>query len=128
MDIKTYKVSLLASENVGKKTLIKNHLNQLFKENLRKTIGVDFLLKQVEVYGNQNIKLQFWIHSEDKQFEFLLNYQIIGANGIILMYDITNTKSFNRISESIHLIKNVIKDDVPILLIGNKSDLASREK
>lgn len=116
---KTYKVSLLASENVGKKTLANKILNKPINEIQRSAIGVDFSYMHVEVKGSLNIMLQIWIHNENERFKPLLNYQINGAFVIILMYDITNIKSFNRISEWI----DAIKYHAPILLVGNKLDL-----
>jgi len=91
---------------------------------MRNDIGVDFFARGVEINRNQKIILDFWIHNEDKKFEFLLNFQTMGAKGIILMYDITNEESLNKLSEWIPLIR----DSPPILLVGNKLDLGSNRE
>ena len=91
---------------------------------MRNDIGVDFFARGVEINRNQKIILDFWIHNEDKKFKFLLNFQTMGAKGIILMYDITNEESLNKLSEWIPLIR----DSPPILLVGNKLDLGSNRE
>lgn len=48
------------------------------------------------------------------------------SNGAIIIYDITNPKTFARIPEWIHMLRQVIVD-IPILLVGNKADLKNRK-
>ena len=46
----------------------------------------------------------------------------------ILVYDITNEKSFKDLQFWYNLIKNEIKQDIVIGLAGNKSDLYEKEQ
>jgi GTPase SAR1 family protein len=50
-----------------------------------------------------------------------------GANGALLVYDMTNKKSFEKLGEWIQSFGQA-RDDAPILLIGNKSDLKKQIK
>lgn len=118
---KTFKICLLADEDVGKKTLIRKYLDPYFKEERTMTLGVEFSLLDVEVH-EERIKLQFWVLSDEPRFRFHWNSYLLGSNGIILMYDITNAKSLNMVSKVIPIIKNEIKYDIPVLLVGNKLD------
>ena len=123
----TFKVCLFASKDVGKNTLARKILDKTFDMNEGMTIGVEFYFKEVEIEG-QIIKLQFWIPLNKKQFRFLEPTYILGSNGIILMYDITNAESLSRVSEWSQMIKNKIEYDMPILLVGNKLDLVENRE
>ena len=118
----TFKVILLAMEDVGKKTLERSFLTDLFKNDSEMVIGVEFYVKKIELEG-QIIILQFWIFPIEERFRFLEPSYIRGSNGIILMYDITSLESLSRVSEWSQMIKNEIEYDIPILLVGNKLDL-----
>ena len=50
------------------------------------------------------------------------------CDGVILVYDITNKESFNSICEQINNIYDIKEKDVPLILIGNKSDLKNQRE
>lgn len=120
-----FKVCLFADNDVGKETLAKmmiiNFLKKQF-ENSMMTTGVEFTTKMVEHRG-KIIKIHFWIISnENERFQHIWKQYIKGSLGVILMYDITNAKTLNMVSEWCQMAKNYRKD-IPILLVGNKLDL-----
>ncbi|MFX1589083.1 MAG: Rab family GTPase [Promethearchaeota archaeon] len=87
----------------------------------RLSTGAELCTKTVKLRGN-NAKLQIWILSPSKRFNSLRQLYVLGSNGAIIMYDITNMNSLNRISEWSQVIRE--KDgNIPILLAGNKIDL-----
>jgi small GTP-binding protein len=118
-----FKICLFADKDVGKETLAKSKfLNSDFEDYLTGT-GVVHTTKEVEIFGGINIKLLFWIISEDKErFEKIWDMFIKGSKGVILMYDITNVKTLNRLTEWCKMVKEY-RVDIPILLVGNKLDL-----
>ncbi|MFX1345169.1 MAG: Rab family GTPase [Promethearchaeota archaeon] len=90
------------------------------------TIGVDFCTKVVNL-DEKNFKLQLWVFSNEERFKFLLPTYLRGSNAIIIIYDITNPRSLEKIPEWCQMAKNYRKD-IPILLVGNKLDLEERRK
>ncbi|MFX0006303.1 MAG: Rab family GTPase [Promethearchaeota archaeon] len=117
-----FKICLFADKDVGKETLAKsNFLNSSFEYYKNSPTGVNFAIKEVE-FHEKIIRLQFWIISEDKEFEKLWDSFIRGSGGVILMYDITNTTTLNRLSEWCRIVKEY-RGDIRILLVGNKLDL-----
>jgi len=117
------KICLFADKDVGKKSLARSNFVNSFcnGEGHMNTTGVEFAIKEVEIHGKV-IKLQIWIISDDEErFQYIWNMYIRGSNGVILMYDITNAETLNRVSEWCLMIKNH-RDDIPILLVGNKLD------
>jgi small GTP-binding protein len=116
------KMCLIASKEVGKKTFVRNYVNSFYGDTMM-TIGAAFGIKVVEMYGIK-INLNFWVNSDkENRFKYLYRRYIDDSNGVILMYDITNAETLNKLSEWYLLIKENLDHDPPILLVGNKLDL-----
>lgn len=120
---KRYKISVFGGKDVGKNALVTKYLVSYFDKDLTMTIGVDFFSKSVVINGDKIIKLQFWMLSDDICNRINWRVYIRGSNLTILLYDITNRKSLDNLSEFLKEIKNEIGHEHPILLIGNKIDL-----
>lgn len=119
-----FKTCIFGDKDVGKKTLAKN-INPRFNEKLSLifTIGVDFFTKNINTFGIIT-KLQLWICSDEIRFKCNYPINLIGSLAIILMYDINNANSLNYLSEVLQSTKKVReKYNLPVLLVGNKSDL-----
>lgn len=116
-------ISIFASKDVGKKTFTSNYTREFYFEgDLTKTIGVDFSLKDIEIYGKK-VRLTFWRHSDEDWYTPFLKYHIQSSLGLIMMYDIAKLETLNWLSKIISLIKEYKTDDFSILLVGNKLDL-----
>ena len=117
-------LSILASKGVGKKTL-RNYFESKFQHCSGITLGVDFLGKTIEI-DEKVIRLStclFFIEETDvRNEETVLINRASKNHGLILLYDITDIKTLDKLSEWCHGIKNY-KEDMPILLVGNKLDL-----
>ena len=130
-----YKFALLGDSAVGKTAIFKKLFTEQFVEASIQTIGIDkrtfnFNDLEFEIKG-QKIKKSFEVSifdtaGQDRYRSIAKNY-IIGSDGIILIYDITERKSFDHIETWLDSIKDVLSDwklsDYLILLLGNKKDL-----
>ena len=116
-----FKISVLAGKDVGKKTLLKRYMTYDFDVNTSNTHGVEFAIKDIEL-NDIFIRNSVWLYSDKQRFVKLFCYYIIGSTGIILMYDITNLKSLQFLSERYEIIKELGYTNLPILLVGNKLD------
>lgn len=116
------KICLFADKDAGKKTLVKsNILHNYYKvEDYLSTIGVEFCTKTVDY--REGIRIHLWIISEKEYHARSWKLYIHGSLGVILMYDITNAKTLNRLSEWCQMVRKY-REEVPILLVGNKLDL-----
>ncbi len=116
------KICLFADKNVGKKILAQsNFVESYFNDDHMSTIGVEFCNKFIDY--RKGIKLHLWLISEEKErFQHIRKSFIQGSLGVILMYDITNAKTLDRLSEWCQMAKNY-REEIPILLVGNKVDL-----
>jgi len=112
-------VCLLASKGISKETIVKDFLNRLLKDEYKIIIGVDAPTTSVE----KKVKLQFWIFTSTLDWEEYIVKQISGSNGIVTMYDITDSETLDWVSERIQSIRSNLDDVPPVLLIGNKLEL-----
>lgn len=122
MDSKfVFKILLLGDKSVGKTTLTYKYVTGSFKRNIKQTIGVDIFSKFLTFHGKE-IKFQLWDFGGHKRFRQILPKYTVGANAVLLLYDITNISSFEHLSSWLQFIAENTKD-IPILLIGAKKDL-----
>lgn len=108
---------------VGKSTLLSRFVTGFFEDDQKMTIGVDFLVKRLELY-EMTIALQIWDFGGEDRFRFLLPRYVKGASGGIFMYDITRYSSLKNLNEWLKLFRNGCTfDGAPILIVGGKVDL-----
>ena len=118
-----YKVLLLGDSSVGKTCFLLRYCDKTFQEAHLSTIGLDYRLKSMTLNNEKNIKLQIWDTAGQDRFRALTKNYYKGANGIILIYDISATQTFENVKIWINNIKEEAKPNVIIYLVGNKIDL-----
>ncbi|KAH6917710.1 rab-type small GTP-binding protein [Coprinopsis sp. MPI-PUGE-AT-0042] len=85
------------------------------------TIGIDFKIRTIELDGKR-IKLQIWDTAGQERFRTITTAYYRGAMGILLVYDVTDERSFNNIRAWHSNIEQHASEGVNKILIGNKSD------
>ena len=117
-----YKILLLGDSTVGKTCFLLRYMDDSFLDLHMATIGLDYRLKTM-ILENQNIvKVQLWDTAGQDKFRAITRNYYKGANGIILIFDVTNQNSYDNIKKWINEIKEEISENVSIVLIGNKID------
>jgi len=120
-DSKTYKILVVGDASTGKTSLTHRYLTGIFVDSVRLTIGVDFFSKRIK-RDNDRIKLQIWDFGGEERYRFLLPTYSKGANGAMILYDITRQRTIQTIPEYVKIVREAA-GDIPILLIGSKIDL-----
>ena len=116
----TFKIMLLGEPGVEKTTLAQKYCLDIFNPSEKLTIGIDFYVKTIELDG-KTIKLQIWDVGGEERFRFLLSTYCLGANAAMIIYDITNSKTLDQITEWTKIVREKASD-IPIMLIGNNLD------
>lgn len=118
-----FKVILTGPAAVGKTSLLQRFVHNKFSESYSLTIGVDFLSKQVEIENSEVARLTIWDIGGQKRFEFMRSKFYNGANGALLVFDLTREKTFDQVKESLEVLRREAGKDVNFILVGNKADL-----
>lgn len=127
---KQLKIVILGDSATGKTSIATQYTHGQFCREHKPTVGVDFYLKRILIKGQINAALHIWdIGGQSLGGNMLQNY-IYGAHGILLVYDITNTVSFENLSDWLSMVKNygVQSGKTPpnLVLVGNKIDQLHR--
>ena len=114
----TFKIVLVGEASEGKSNFARNFCYNIFNNDSRVTIGVDFFIRNLNIFG-QNVKFQIWDVGSEERFRFLVPIYCKGANGGIIVYDVKNANSLAHILENIQLIRKEA-GDIPIIILGTK--------
>lgn len=118
-----FKLLLIGDSGVGKSSILAQFANKEFQESYISTIGVDFKISFLQI-KNKKVKLQIWDTAGQERFRTITSSYYRGAHGIIVVYDITSLESFQNVKSWLGEIKKFSTNNVEILLVGNKTDLA----
>ena len=120
------KIVLVGNSAVGKSSLMLRFCDNIFKDTYVNTIGVDFRFKTLQIDGNR-VKIQVWDTAGQEKFRSLANTYYKASDAVIMVYDVTDPRSFREIQEYwIHEINKHVKDIV-FVVVGNKSDLPDKK-
>jgi small GTP-binding protein len=111
-------VGIYGGSGVGKSQLINRFVKDNYEESYISSIRVDFCTKCLDV-NDQKVKLQIW---ENKALT-LIDEQS-APQACVVLYDCTDMQSFNDAKTLINKLKN---NDMPIILVGTKSDCLYRK-
>ena len=111
---------------MGKTSLILKFIKHTFSFDLKQTIGTNFLIKDVEIDGN-DVRLMLWDIGGQAQFSSMRNIYFKGSQGAIGVYDSTTPESLLRLPGWISTLKKAA-GTIPLILIGNKADLVEERR
>lgn len=119
---KRFRLLLLGDSAVGKSSLILRWTQDTFSPSLASTVGVTFKSKKVQ-YCGEWIQVQVWDTAGQENFHKITTSYYRNAQGIMLVYDVSEPKSLESVEYWIKSIKANASEAVHIALIGNKIDL-----
>ena len=122
-----FKILIVGDANSGKTSILNQFVKNKFDPTYLSTIGIDFNVKIIPINeeneDNIKIKLQVWDTCGQERFRSLTRSYYRNAAAIIVVYDITNKKSFENSRIWLKEIDQYIDDDVECFLVGNKCDM-----
>ena len=121
------KVIIVGDSGVGKTNLISRYAKDKYDSNSKATIGVEFLYKTLKI--NKDVfKIEIWDTAGQERYKSITSAYYRGANGAIIVYDITSENSFKNIETWISEVKGRSSNNLKIMIIGNKMDLQDKRK
>jgi len=117
------KLLLIGNASVGKSSLLLRFTEEswLPEDESTATIGVDFRVHKMEVKGKK-AKLSIWDTAGQERFRTITSSYYRGAQGIILVYDVSNRESFDALTHWISEMETYISPSVVKIIVGNKLD------
>lgn len=122
-----YKLVFLGDQNVGKTSIITRFMYDTFDNAYQATIGIDFLSKTMYL-EDRTVRLQLWDTAGQERFRSLIPSYIRDSSVAIVVYDITSRASFLNTEKWIEDVRAERGQDVVIMLVGNKTDMAERRQ
>ncbi|WFD33799.1 GTP-binding protein [Malassezia cuniculi] len=110
------KLLLIGDSGVGKSCLLLRFCDDAWTPSFITTIGIDFKIRTIEVDGKR------WDTAGQERFRTITTAYYRGAMGILLVFDVTDEKSFNNIRNWHKDVEQHASEGVRKILVGNKSD------
>jgi len=122
-----FKLVLIGDSGVGKSCLLLRFADDNFTDSYISTIGVDFRFRTITI-DKKTVKLQIWDTAGQERFRTITSAYYRGADGIIMVYDVTSAESFDHVEEWLSEVDRYANENTAKLLIGNKADLIDEKQ
>lgn len=127
-----FKIIVIGDPAVGKTSLLTNFCGDKFTYEYIPTVGVNITKEPVTIKDDMGkditVNLMIWDIAGQPQFYMLHRPYFNGADGILLVYDVTRSSSFSNINNWFSTSVRYGLSSIPRLLIGNKIDLDEERK
>ncbi|XP_066580267.1 EF-hand calcium-binding domain-containing protein 4B [Amia ocellicauda] len=122
-----FKIVLVGNSSVGKTSLLRRFCDDCFYPGTSATVGIDYSVKTVTVENSQ-VALQMWDTAGQERYRSITKQFFRKADGVIVMYDITSEQTFTSVRHWLTSVHEGAGDDIPIMLLGNKTDKESERE
>ena len=122
-----FKVIMLGDVAVGKTSLVTRFVDNEFKSTYHCTVGVEFKVKTMRIDPFTHVDLKIWDTCGEEKYRTITRQYYRDTDGVVLVFDLTNKNSFDKLSDWLHDIKEYGPKDTCVILVGNKSDVRERK-
>uniref|UniRef100_A0A8C5X1Y9 Calcium release activated channel regulator 2A n=1 Tax=Malurus cyaneus samueli TaxID=2593467 RepID=A0A8C5X1Y9_9PASS len=116
-----FKIIFVGNSSVGKTSFLRRFCEDRFFPGTAATVGVDYKVRTVTVDHTQ-VALQLWDTAGQERYRSITKQFFRKADGVVVMYDITAKDTFTAIKQWLISIEEATGENVPVLLLGNKTD------
>lgn len=118
----SFKVVLLGEGCVGKTSLVLRYCENKFNDKHITTLQASFLTKKLNITGKR-VNLAIWDTAGQERFHALGPIYYRDSNGAILVYDITDEDSFQKVKNWVKELRKMLGNEICLSIVGNKIDL-----
>ncbi|KAM7348417.1 RAS oncogene family member Rab21 [Cochliomyia hominivorax] len=118
-----FKVVLLGEGCVGKTSIVLRYVEDKFNPQHISTLQASFLTKKVTLENGNKVQLNIWDTAGQERFHALGPIYYRGSHGAILVYDITDQDSFQKVKNWVKELKRMLGSEIILAITGNKTDL-----
>jgi small GTP-binding protein len=123
-----FKFILIGDSTVGKTCILTRFVDGWFKAESDPTIGVEFGSKVLKCKSGLTVRLQVWDTAGQESFRSITRSYYRGAIGALLVYDITNSSTFENLPTWLKDSLDATNQNIGLVLVGNKADLESERQ
>ena len=120
------KVIIIGDSGVGKTNLINTSIGIEFLENNSSTVTSSFISKQFKI-GDKKYNVNIWDTAGQENYRSITKLFFKGSEIVILVYDITNSKTFDSLDFWYSTCQEIIGNEAVYGVIGNKIDLVEEQ-
>ena len=117
-----FKLIIIGDAGVGKSSILKRAVKNIFEDNYQATIGFEFLLMHFQV-NDLKIKFQIWDTCGQEMYRSLVQGFYHNTSLALLVYDINKKPTFESLDIWLKDLKQHTEQDLPVFIVGNKNDL-----
>jgi len=124
------KICLVGDSAVGKTSLIRRYVMDIFDDKYISTLGTKVSKKRLKLKKEDldiDLTLSIWDVLGQDSFKGIQGMAFKGSRGAMLVCDVTREETLKNITSWADRIKK-IAGDIPFVLLANKSDLTSQYK
>ena len=118
---------IVGDAGVGKSSILVQFTDQRFRPTYRSTVGIDYGTRTLTI-GTTSLKFQIWDTAGQEVFQSVIRSYYRNTTIAIVVYDITQPATFDRILKWFETVADYSQPDVMLVLVGNKRDLVARRK
>jgi Ras-related protein Rab-21 len=122
MSVQRFKVVLLGEGRVGKTSILLRYTKGEYNDRQVSTLQASYLDKKIMV-GATTAQLSVWDTAGQERFHALGPIYYRDADGALLVYDITDAESFNKVRKWVKELRKIVGNDISIAIAGNKIDM-----
>ncbi|OPY31304.1 MAG: GTPase HflX [Methanomassiliicoccales archaeon PtaU1.Bin124] len=115
------KVALLGEGAVGKTSLVRRYVLDVFSDDYIQTFGAKVTKKVLEMESVE-LTMMIWDILGQKSNSSLHSTYYSGSNGALLVFDLTRPETLEAIPRWLDDLKKVT-GNIPFILVANKADL-----
>ena len=119
------KLLLIGNTYVGKTMIVQKFIDNSFSKSTVSTIGVDLQSKIIDINGKK-VKYLIWDTAGEDRMKTMTYSYYRGCHVILVVYDVTERKSFQNVTTWVECIDKFAKSNVLKILVGNKTDLEDK--
>ena len=123
----SFKITIIGDLGCGKTSILNRYVKDSFSDFVNPTIVDEYYTKTLKTKENVTIKAQIWDTSGEEKYDSISNHHFINSKGVILVYDITNKNSFEKLNNWMTNIRNKCDKDCIVILVGNKLDIVQED-
>lgn len=124
---KSRKIVILGHFGVGKTSLIRRFVEDTFSDNYTVTIGVHITKKVVEIDVNNSVSLILWDLEGTDDIKTIRDSYLLGSHGAVFVFDVSRPSTFQDLHSDLEIVAEKMPK-VPLLVVGNKSDLVEENE